>query len=168
MSVLGSTSPNDLLEKSIDRADVDSKWKRELKNYIKKKNAVDHRSLSRTREGEKFWPQVKRGRKNDTNHLSSRQFKSVIGRGRIMDDHSTSRWDTKKHVSNMRLYIQRSFQDSAKPPETHKSFTRGDCKFNQKTKEGYLSNQIEKGFIQRANMADKARDKNFHGKTQIY
>jgi hypothetical protein len=42
-----NVSVNDVLEKSIDWSIKDSKWKWELKNYIAKKNFVDHKSLSR-------------------------------------------------------------------------------------------------------------------------
>ena len=144
MSVLEGTSPNDLMEMSVEWAWIDSWWKWELKGYITKKNKVDNRSLTRTQD-KGYWPQKKvissksTTRPKDKNvlkesHLNSNQFKSVIGQGKIMDDHSTSVWDTKKHVKNMRHVIQRGFMDNNNiPPPSHESYTRGDSKFIQQT-----------------------------------
>ena len=52
-----NVSVNDVLEKSVDRSVKDSKWKRELKNYIDKKNYVDNKSHSWIwKDDTKFWP----------------------------------------------------------------------------------------------------------------
>ena len=43
-----------------------------------------------------------------------------------------------------------------------------DEKYQQQTKEGLLSNQVNGGFIQWADLSVKSKDQNFFKKTQIY
>ena len=88
---------------------MDSKWRRELKGYMKKKDYVDHKGLSRFKEQDvKYWPKS-RDRSCNKDHLGSQRIESVFGKGSFADDHTKGTWCTKKKVGNMRHLIQQSF-----------------------------------------------------------
>ena len=65
MTELRGQSPNDLLRMTIDKSKIGPKWKWELWKYINKKNVVDNRSLSWTKNGKKFWPLEEKGAKHE-------------------------------------------------------------------------------------------------------
>ena len=57
------SSPNQFLKNSIKK--VEKTWRRELKNYMSRKDDVDGLSLSRTKPEEKFWPLAARNKSAD-------------------------------------------------------------------------------------------------------
>ena len=108
MQELNGQSPNDLMKQSISSSNVGAEWRRELKNYMSRKDDVDNVSLSWTVAEDKFWPQRDENCFIEHHSLSS-HVKSALGWGNVPDDHSWGWWCSKKKVGDLRHYIQRSF-----------------------------------------------------------